>query len=168
MKKILVLMLVLGITSMASAALTLSGPTQVVVGQTVTITLSADAESVAVGDYGYVYVGGPGADPVSMITMLTAMTDGLMSGVNYTGNTYSYFYFVGADSPADTTPPYLSAGDWLTFDVTASVTPNLSVIGISVVSAMGYSGDSHNITVIPEPMTIGLLGLGGLFLRRRK
>jgi len=30
------------------------------------------------------------------------------------------------------------------------------------------ASDTLAITVLPEPMTIGLLGLGGLFLRRRK
>ena len=167
MKKILVLMLVLGIASMAPAALTLTGPTTVAVGGTITLTLSADAESVLIGDFGYVYVGGLGNDPVSNITMLTAMSDGDFSGLLYTANTYTYFYFVGADAPAEVPPP-LSAGPWLTFDVTASVTPLSGVINVSVISFRGYSGDTHAITVIPEPMTIGLLGLGGLFLRRRK
>jgi len=33
---------------------------------------------------------------------------------------------------------------------------------------VGYLGDFGTITLVPEPMTIALLGLGGLFLRRRK
>ncbi len=32
----------------------------------------------------------------------------------------------------------------------------------------GVPVDSVAITIIPEPMTVILLGLGGLFLRRRK
>jgi hypothetical protein len=166
MKKILVLMLVLGIASMATAGLTITGPTTVAPGGTVTLTLVADPIS-GTGDYGYVYVGGPGADPVSLITMLTALSDGGMSGVNFTGNTYTYFYFVGANTPGQP-PPYLASGNWINFNVTASVTPIGGVIPISVVSFLGYTGDSHPVTVIPEPMTIGLLGLGGLLLRRRK
>ena len=161
MKKILVLMLVLGMASMASAALTLSGPANAVTGTTVTFTLSADAESAAGGDYGYVYAGG-----FSNVTMLPAMSDGDMSGTNYTAGTYTYFYFVGADSPSDITAPFLAAGDWLTFDMTAGAVG--TSIDVSVVSFSGFDGDSLSISVIPEPMTIGLLGLGGLFLRRRK
>ncbi len=165
MKKILVLMLVLGVASMATAALTLSGPTQVVAGQTVTITMSADAESVTNGDYGYVYVG---SDSFDSVVMLTSMSDGDMSGLSYTGNTYTYFYFVGADNPSDTDAPWLSAGNWVSFDVTADSTTVGGTIVITASSNWGYDGDTQNILVIPEPMTIGLLGLGGLFLRRRK
>jgi hypothetical protein len=32
----------------------------------------------------------------------------------------------------------------------------------------GSSGNADNLTVIPEPATIALLGLGGLALLRRK
>ena len=162
MKKILVLMLVLGIASMATAALTLSGPTQVAVGGTITITVTADAESVDdfPGDYGYIYVG---SDSFSNVTMLSSMSDGDMSVIII----YAYdFYFKGLDDTGQSSP-FLSVGDWLTFDVTADSTTQGNTITITLDSNL-FADDTHVITVIPEPMTIGLLGLGGLFLRRRK
>jgi hypothetical protein len=40
--------------------------------------------------------------------------------------------------------------------------------GLGVIYTKGTIIDSIHVTQIPEPMTIVLLGLGGLFLRRRK
>ena len=47
-----------------------------------------------------------------------------------------------------------------------------STIGYLTWAGLGYgsdmSGDIDYYSVVPEPMTLGLLGFGGLFLRRRK
>jgi len=48
--------------------------------------------------------------------------------------------------------------DWVSFFDAAAVDQWANVV----------DGDSLAVTVVPEPMTIALLGLGGLFLRRRK
>ena len=43
-----------------------------------------------------------------------------------------------------------------------------ATISLFVDPEYGVPADSVAITIIPEPMTIVLLGLGGLFLRRCK
>jgi hypothetical protein len=59
-------------------------------------------------------------------------------------------------------------GDWLTATFTvpggASGKLDLSFSGTMFNEAV----EGKSLTIIPEPMTVALLGLGGLFLRRRK
>ena len=159
MKKILVLMLVLGITSMASAGLTLAGPTTVGLGGTVTLQVVHDGSAAVVDglDYGNVYVTPTSA--VTAIAWTSNMSQGGMSAITDYLATYGYFYVIGANTPTENK---LLAGTWVNFDISAGALPGGSVIAITLL------GVPHDVTVIPEPMTIGLLGLGGLFLRRRK
>jgi len=44
------------------------------------------------------------------------------------------------------------------------------VVGLDTADALGHlvGFDNVELNIVPEPITIGLLGLGGLFLRRRK
>ena len=161
MKKILVLMLVLGITSMATAGLTLTGPIEVPVGGSIVLSVTADAISAAqAGDYANVYAPGTLA---SNPTMTANMSGGAFSLINdYLYAPYDYFYMVGANAPG---VDALLPGIWVNFDLSAGSLPVGSIIPISITGG----GAAHNVTVvIPEPMTIGLLSLGGLFLRRRK
>lgn len=60
------------------------------------------------------------------------------------------------------TPPV--AGDYMRIDGVAGD----SVIAAWVVEATGGSVLMNPVTLVPEPMTIALLGLGGLFLLRRR
>jgi hypothetical protein len=60
--------------------------------------------------------------------------------------------------------PYVSTFE-MTFKTT--VTGDVEFIGLSEWDGNAISL-SETVNVIPEPMTIALLGLGGLFLRRRK
>ena len=161
MKKLLVLMLVLGVGSMAMAALTLSGPTTVPTGGTVSLQIVHDGSAAVVDGLDYEWVYGPAAN-ISNIAMTSNMSGGGMSAITDYLAAYGYFYVIGANSPGGNA---LLAGDWVTFDISAGALPVGSII--SLTTAMG--GESHDVEVIiPEPMTLGLLGLGGLFLRRRK
>ena len=162
MKKCLVLMLVLGIASMATATLTISAPATIDVGATVSIAIVADAASAAqTGDAsgGYVTALGTYHTYISGFVMEPGAAAGTMSGYSYNAST-GYIYVNGSNLG---TEDLLSPGDWLSFDLGTGALAVGDVITIAL-----NNGQSVGIDVVPEPMTIGLLGLGGLFLRRRK
>ena len=75
------------------------------------------------------------------------------------------FFMVGANAPASQD---LTAGDWVTFDLTNVGTAAGDFININILDGSLNLVSNTPIEVIPEPMTMALLGLGGLFLRRRK
>jgi hypothetical protein len=160
MKKLSVLILVLGLATTASAVPSLVGvPTEVADGTSATITItSGDADpygalinmesaAAALGNLAIFPAAGPDAsilDPVQ----LDVPGFWLFEAVSF--------------NVADP----VVAGDHFTFDYTA-------LDGSSVVTLTLFDFDlnvisSHQIQNTPEPMTLGLLGLGGLFLRRRK
>ena len=69
MKKVLVLMLVLGIASMATAGLTITGPTTIDPLGTISLAVTADAAAAANGETAYIWIDyagyNPGADVIS-------------------------------------------------------------------------------------------------------
>ena len=171
MKKLLVLMLVLGITSMATAGLTLT--VNGLPAEDSTIVLNP-SDVIMIGLYndgsvdktiGYLTIdGGPGS-----WTGAYVINNPPASG---NASTYAYLY------------PYPSALNGFVF-LNADADPG-HINGIGILGEFEFHCDdigdvliSYNdsatglmdtliIHQIPEPMTIGLLGLGGLFLRRRK
>ena len=163
MKKLLILALVLGMTSAASAALSLGGVYNgtINVGETGIVTVISDD---TVGWMGYVGSDNP---PVLGITGCVATTKAGQDSY-VTPNPYGYvgYYEIQA---ADMSEPFDS--------VVAGVQFEISVYGATLGDV--YTIDRWNtgwdtilesgtVTVIPEPMTIALLGLGGLFLLRRR
>jgi hypothetical protein len=162
-KKLLIMALVLGLTSMANAT--------TVTWSTSAITIDVDEVDVVQIDmddttqYG-IWVGA--SDPTTFIADITAIAARLAAGdnaaitENYLGWN-GWWYLEGKDLEE----PYniASGSQW-----------DVSIKGIST-GSFQYSLDDTsqidgpkylNVTVIPEPMTIALLGLGGLLLRRRK
>ena len=172
MKKLLILMLVLGMTSTASAVINLtwvdSGGSDissitVVKNSTITAYLKADDASMY-----------PSAKWI---------------GESYTASDYAKITNITATAAAGGNPVILDKtstypGWWTTeakdiespFTVATGIQWNVTISGLEL-SGANYTtldsdsygtSDSLDVYVVPEPMTIALLGLGGLFLRRRK
>ena len=173
MRKLLILMLVLGVASVASATMTITGPTDVLAGQTYSYSLNGTSAETAVGYGGYVWIDYPSYisdDPcgaISNVGMNATNLTGPMSGYN-TGYLPDAFYFVGT-SVAGTTQVFV--GEWFTFDVTIpDGAQETDTYGIDILSS-GFAilqDGALVLHVVPEPLTLCLLGLGGLLLRRRK
>lgn len=162
MKKILVLMLVLGIASMATAGLVVTQD-----GSTLTISTDEDyaLNPLDTGQFlGQLVVNEAG----SLDGTSTILVEGLKVG----GYVAMLYNSMPASSFGLGGPELI---DWSYMVITDASVTNL---GLGDVLSYGTTGlvsgvlydDSGNVlaTFIPEPMTIGLLGLGGLFLRRRK
>ena len=162
MKKILVLTLVMGIASLASAGLDLSTVTDVdysVSGQTVTITTSRDVLGMLLHL------------ETSDGTDISALTFASGWAINDEGYFSSGVHdsILGSKGSNDA-----FQGMIFSFDVGA---------GVTSVDFVAYDGDDATVTwgsdnsdavltgttmTIPEPATMALLGLGSLFLARRK
>lgn len=64
--------------------------------------------------------------------------------------------------------PAIAVGPQFTINYSGGVLGDTVTISLFVDPEYGVPADSVAITIIPEPMTVILLGLGGLFLCRRK
>ncbi|MHC4395600.1 MAG: PEP-CTERM sorting domain-containing protein [Planctomycetota bacterium] len=202
MKKFLILLLVLGMTSMASATIILKADISgtpydlsgsglaLTVGTPVHVIVEQDAENST---------GSGGEMIVTMSASGLTMTDttpqfntipyagwdwffnGGVSPIDNSDGTYdAWFSKVGNINSAFGMNGTPGIGSWVgystygwayvstvEFTFVASATTNLVWSGTWDGADMdGLNGGTVN--VIPEPMTIALLGLGGLFLRRRK
>ena len=181
MKKVLVLILVLGMASLASATpvMSLSSSTITDVGETVTLTITgvaADATPDGGGtsgwngyamidatNYPYGTYGG-GGDPYAAF-VFPATQYNAAGGNGALSNSYARaFITAGAGTPWDEATD-VDVGVWFTIDI-IGVSEGVTVVDLTNAS-LGID-HSFPLTVLPEPMTIGLLGLGGLLLRRRK
>lgn len=162
MKKLLILMLVLGMTSAASAAISLGG---VING---TIDLDTTGIVTVISDDTEPWAGFIGFDPsVVGVSGVTATLDaGQDALVEPDPEGWTGYYFFEAK---DMSEPFDSVQPGVQFEISVFGAALHDVYTIDLYAADWETIlDSGTVTVIPEPMTIALLGLGGLFLLRRR
>jgi len=181
MKKLLAVLMVLSIASVASAGLTIVGEPMDPLMQSdeVVISIAGVAPQPANVDAWFI-LEGPGTNSGGMMTypgdvafMVQYVTDdeGILSWLGGLGyNTTNAYYLSFGDSQARPLDTFPNVVDGIVFhcDGPGDVTLKLVNIFDDGSGAVITPYDEVVIHQIPEPMTLGLLGLGGLFLRRRK
>jgi hypothetical protein len=171
MKKLLVLMLVLGMVSAANATVVFyygdsdaGTSVDVVAGGSITLQVYDD-NTTQDGYIAYWYVdwGEPGtltngaytANAGSSAVIAAYTETGVGTGYEMQSMSVADDIAVGVQWTAD-------------FDATGLTQGQSATLSIYD-GRIGYStADTLTVNVVPEPLTIALLGLGGLFLRRRK
>ena len=165
MRKLLVLFLVLGLASAANAMLItvdeLQGDSfEVDITSTITV-VSEDASSWL----GYIIVEDGGAGSLENAVTLDAAGD-IGAFTAYTEPGWGTGFELTASMSPTGVPP-LAAGSQFSFDYIGSV-GDIATISLFLDPEYTTPVASVNVTVVPEPMTVVLLGLGALFLRRRR
>ena len=179
MKKLLILMLVLGMASLASATpVMVVSNTTPTLGSTFTVTISGTSAEASGTDYiggGYAgvlaldydnYTDGADNPYISFVNVTVTPTIAAGAGAGMSDSTGNVQWIAAYGiNPADETRD-VDEGLWFTW------TLNADSLGTTMVDFLnaGWTAtiDDQLVTVIPEPVTIALLGLGALFLRRRK
>jgi len=176
MKKLLILVMVLAMASLANATIvSITGPSTIALGGTAAYTVSqsgtpaiGSADIDAVADLATKGTLSAGA---IVATGRDTTTDYIGAPFGTNSNGYEF-------SAANLTSGVALGTNLFTFTLTATGTLG-QIIALSMVENSFYDAtfvqiptgsvglQGMNVTITPEPMTIALLGLGGLFLRRR-
>ena len=164
MKKLLVLILVLGMASAANAVLIeidgQSAPALDVL-EAATITVVGEDTSNWLG---YIIVEEGGAGLLSGAEVLTGAGD-KASVEPYTEAGWGAGYMLTVASTQ--VPTNVVAGPLFNINYTGAI-GDTAKISLYIDPEYVVPAASVDVTVVPEPMTVLLLGLGGLFLRRRQ
>jgi len=168
MKKLLAVLMVLSVATVANAGLVITGvpteslqPSDTVVLGLYSDGLSLDPAGLINSEGVYLVPTGPGTLDISQAVNTVT---GTIMDADWTDAVGDIFIDLGlSGNPI----PNIPQGDVVTGIVFHCDGPE----GVSLVVVGDASGVVHATAVInqiPEPMTLGLLGIGGLFLRRRK
>jgi len=178
MRKLVVLLLVFAMASLANAAIVSFSAEDYVPGSPITITVSSDELVTGlvlalITDNGFAGTATPGAwdalftvaDPgynaddfgLGGTGDLIMVTGAITPGFPATGDLYTYTYDVPTTATGDITFTVEDAHGYFS---------SISYMVGDVATPMSITG--MEFTSVPEPMTIALLGLGGLFLLRRR
>jgi hypothetical protein len=165
MKKLLVVSIVFVIASLATADLTITGPSEVKV--------DGGTDNYAV------YIAWTDAPIDASITLTTGWpgnTSDIIGYGSYPGSVFGQTALGVVDLEllliSSVVPGAMTAGYHAT--ITAYLGDGLYLgttdMGLGRIDLLDYSpiGIIDTVYVVPEPLTLGLLGIGGLFLRRKK
>jgi hypothetical protein len=174
MKKLLVLMLVLGLVSTASATM-LSirvGGTDVTsvtipsVGASVELQLWSDSSEGTTHQYTAIMALPAGDSRTYGKFTGYTMASPTIGHPDINVSTLVADYAYKADNSGPTTD-VLTAGAGFTFTL-QGVAEGTGTVNLTELAPGSGLADSISFTVLPEPATMGLLAIGGLLLRRRK
>jgi len=166
MKKLLILMLVLGMASLANATMTWSVSEITIANVGLSVTVDLISSDLAQGQ---AWVGNDPLTPQIADITAIAIHDppaGSEATVADYRSTYPGWWVVETLDTSE--PSTVGAGAQYTVTITGLA------LGTTLMSSDEYGAfdgpqvGNLAVTVIPEPMTIALLGLGGLFLLRRR
>ena len=165
MRKLLVLILVLGLASAANAMLITVDDQEgesFEVDLTTTITVVSEDTSSWLG---YIIVEEGGAGSLENVVVLDAAGD-LGAAEAYTETGWGTGYQLSASMGPAGDPP-IATGSQFSLDYVGEV-GDTATISLFLDPEYTTPVASVNLTVVPEPMTVLLLSLGALFLRRRR
>ena len=161
MRKLLMLVLVLAVGSVANAGLSIVVPAEVSVGDVVTIQVVSD-DTLQYDAYIQMQANGLAAWDATRIMPITVPAAGLV----YYGEAmagWDTYKIVNSDPSVSEIPREPGVG--FEFDVLALAE---GTVDFGLFDSGFGPLQNATLTIVPEPMTLALLGIGGLFLRRRK
>ncbi len=169
MKKLLILMLFPVMTSLAGAGLIMDVPEEVGAGETFSLTIYGSASDVSfLAQIGTQLNGGVETkDIVADNTILNFGT--VAAGSSISGNAHydlfgSYDYNIVNPGGID---GETADGLWVTLNFTAGAGGEVYTF-TRLDNSFIETTDIKTTTVLPEPMTMTLLALGGLMVRRKR
>ncbi len=173
MKKLFVLILLPVMASLAGATLILEAPDEVNPGESFSVTIRGLASDVSwPAQSGTQLNGGVETSIAADDTILnfgTVAAGSTITGITTAPDIQHYIDYGSYDynivSPGDLAGT-TADGLWVTINFTAGTAGE--VYTFTRLNNSFAEAEQKTTTVLPEPMTMVLLGIGGLFLRRRK